>query len=123
LKREALTEDEWLFVHRHTLIGERILSSAPALARIARLVRSTHERMDGLGYPDGLVGDEIPIVSRIVAACDAFHAMTEDRPYRLALNADDAVAELRRCSGTQFDPDVVEALVEERRRRDLELVA
>ena len=62
LKREALTEDEWLFVHRHTLIGERILSSAPALARIARLVRSTHERMDGLGYPDGLVGDEIPIV-------------------------------------------------------------
>ena len=123
MKPSPLTEDEWLFVHRHTLIGERILSSAPALARIARIVRSTHERMDGLGYPDGLEGEEIPVLSRIVAACDAFHAMTEDRPYRQAFSVEDAVAELRRCSGTQFDPDVVEALIEAHRELALQLVA
>jgi two-component system, cell cycle response regulator len=122
-KQSALTEDEWIFVHRHTLIGERILTSAPALSRIARFVRSTHERIDGLGYPDGLGGDQIPILSRIVGACDAFHAMTEDRPYRPAFIADDAIAELRRCSGVQFDADVVEALIEARRRLELQLVA
>jgi two-component system, cell cycle response regulator len=123
LKPDALTEDEWVFVHRHTLIGERILSSAPALSRVARVVRSTHERMDGLGYPDGLGGEQIPLLSRIIAACDAFHAMTEDRPYRPAFSVEDAVAELGRCSGTQFDPDVVQALIEARKQLELQLVA
>ncbi|HEU6443944.1 MAG TPA: diguanylate cyclase [Gaiellaceae bacterium] len=122
-KEGPLTEDEWVFVHRHTVIGERILSSAPALARVSSLVRSTHERLDGMGYPDGFAGEQIPLLSRIVAACDAFHAMTEDRPYRPALTEEHAVAELRRCSGTQFDPAVVEALVEARRELSLELVA
>ncbi|HEU4942665.1 MAG TPA: diguanylate cyclase [Gaiellaceae bacterium] len=119
-KEGPLTEDEWVFVHRHTVIGERILSSAPALARIGRIVRSTHERLDGLGYPDGLAGEQIPLLSRIVAACDAFHAMVEDRPYRAAIGEDHAVAEIRRCSGTQFDPAVVEALIEARRELGLQ---
>jgi two-component system cell cycle response regulator len=122
-KPGPLTEEEWVFVHRHTQIGERILASAPALARIGTLVRSTHERVDGLGYPDGLVGAEIPLLSRIVSACDAFYAMTEERPYRAALSAEDAVAELRRCSDTQFDGTVVEALIEARRVLSLQLVA
>ncbi len=122
-KPGALTEDEWLFVHRHTQIGERILASAPALARIGRLVRSTHERVDGLGYPDGLKGAEIPLLSRIVSACDAFHAMTEERPYRPAMSPDQAIAELRRCIDTQFDGTVVEALIEARRELSLQLVA
>jgi diguanylate cyclase (GGDEF)-like protein len=122
-KEGPLTEDEWVFVHRHTVIGERILSSAPALARISRLVRSTHERLDGMGYPDGLSGEQIPLLSRIVAACDALHAMIEDRPYRPALSEEHAIAELRRCTGTQFDPVVVEALIEARRELGLPLVA
>jgi HD-GYP domain-containing protein (c-di-GMP phosphodiesterase class II) len=110
-------------VHRHTQIGERILASAPALARIGRLVRSTHERVDGLGYPDGLAGAEIPLLTRIVSACDAFYAMTEERPYRTALTADQAVEELRRCVDTQFDGTVVEALIEAQLELRLQLVA
>jgi diguanylate cyclase (GGDEF)-like protein len=120
---DALNEDEWQFIHRHTLVGERILSSAPSLARIGRIVRSTHERLDGLGYPDGLGGDEIPLLSRIVSACDAFFAMTEDRPYRRAMTSEDAIAELRRCAGAQFDPVVVEALIGAYIDAELELVA
>ena len=122
-KPGALTEEEWVFVHRHTQIGERILASAPALARIGRLVRSTHERVDGLGYPDGLVGDEIRLLTRIVSACDAFFAMTEERPYRAAMTEDQALAELRRCIDTQFDGTVVETLVDARRELSLQLVA
>ncbi|MDP9490664.1 MAG: diguanylate cyclase [Actinomycetota bacterium] len=122
-KPGPLTEDEWVFVHRHTQIGERILASAPALARIGKLVRSTHERVDGLGYPDGLAGAEIPLLTRIVSACDAFYAMTEERPYRAALSADQAVEELRRCIDKQFDGTVVEALIEARRQLSLQLVA
>ena len=74
-------------------------------------MRSCHERWDGAGYPDRLAGEAIPLVARIVCACDAFSAMTTDRPYRKALSEADALAELRRCSGTQFDPAVVDALV------------
>ena len=118
-----LTEDEWPFIHRHTLVGERILSAAPSLSRIARLVRSTHERLDGLGYPDGLSGADIPLLSRIVSACDAFLAMTEERPYRRAMASEDAIAELRRCAGSQFDPIVVEALISAYVEAGLELVA
>jgi two-component system, cell cycle response regulator len=110
-KPGPLAEDEWPFIHRHTLVGERILASAPSLSRVARLVRSTHERMDGLGYPDGLIGNDIPLISRIVASCDAYFAMTEERPYRRAMTPADALAELRRCAGSHFDLDVVEALV------------
>ena len=109
-KRGPLDDEEWRFVHQHTLIGERIISAAPALVEVAKLVRSTHERWDGTGYPDLLAGAEIPIGSRIVNACDALAAMVSDRPYREAVKLPAALAELRRCAGAQFDPAVVEAL-------------
>ena len=80
-KAGPLIEDEWPFIRRHTLIGERILSAAPALGAAARLVRSSHEAWDGSGYPDGLAGDEIPLGARIIAVCDSFDAMISDRPY------------------------------------------
>ena len=109
-KAGPLTDDEWGFVHEHTLIGARIISAAPALAHVAKLVRSSHERWDGTGYPDRLAGDEIPIGSRIVSACDALAAMVTNRPYREAVDLPAALAELARCAGTQFDPAVVGAL-------------
>jgi diguanylate cyclase (GGDEF)-like protein len=108
-KRGPLTEDEWTFVRGHTLAGERILLSAPALSHVARLVRSSHERWDGGGYPDALAGEAIPLGARIVAVADAFDAMTSDRPYRAAISHAEALAELRRCAGSQFDPAVVDA--------------
>ncbi|MDQ3850143.1 MAG: PAS domain S-box protein [Actinomycetota bacterium] len=109
-KAGPLDEHEWAYIRRHTLIGERILAAAPALVPAARLVRSSHERVDGGGYPDGLTGAEIPLAARIIAACDAFDAMTADRPYRTALTTEAALAELRSCAGTQFDRAVVRAL-------------
>jgi two-component system cell cycle response regulator len=112
-KPGPLTEEEWAFVRQHTIIGERILSAAPALLPVAKLVRASHERFDGSGYPDGLAGDAIPLGARIVAVCDAFHAMTSLRPYRPAIQVEDALGELRACAGTQFDPRVVEAFCEE----------
>ncbi len=108
-KPGALDPVEWSFMRRHPLIGERILLAAPALRPVARLVRSSHERWDGGGYPDGLRGDDIPLGARVVAVCDAFDAMTTERPYRDSVSEDDAIEELRRCAGTQFDPVVVEA--------------
>ena len=121
-KPGALDPVEWSFMRRHPLIGERILLAAPALRPVARLVRSSHERWDGGGYPDGLSGNEIPLGARVVAVCDAFDAMTTERPYREPIAEEEAVAELRRCGGTQFDPMVVEAfcrvLARERPDRD-----
>jgi diguanylate cyclase (GGDEF)-like protein len=108
-KPGPLDEEEWAFIRRHTLIGERIVGAAPALGRIAMLVRSSHERWDGDGYPDGLAGEDIPLGARIVAVADAFDAMTSQRPYSLPRPPEAALEELRRCAGTQFDPDVVEA--------------
>jgi diguanylate cyclase (GGDEF)-like protein len=108
-KPGPLDETEWAFMRRHTIIGERILMAAPALRTVARLVRSSHEHWDGSGYPDGLAGEEIPLGSRVVAVCDAFDAMTTNRPYRPRLGEPAALAELRRCAGTQFDPAVVAA--------------
>jgi two-component system, cell cycle response regulator len=110
-KPGPLDDGEWAFMRRHTIIGERILCAAPALAPVARLVRSSHERMDGQGYPDNLTGEQIPLGARIVAVCDAYDAMITDRPYRAAHTSQAAVTELRCCAGTQFDPDVVEAFV------------
>jgi HD-GYP domain-containing protein (c-di-GMP phosphodiesterase class II) len=111
-KPGPLTEEEWQFVRRHTVIAERILLGAPGLAHVAGVVRSSREHFDGSGYPDGLAGAEIPLVSRIVLVCDAFDAMTAERPYRPALTIGAALAELERCSGTQFDPLVVAAFAE-----------
>jgi two-component system cell cycle response regulator len=108
-KAGPLDDEEWEFMRRHTIIGERIVAGAPALAQVSRLVRSSHERWDGAGYPDDLAGEAIPIGSRIIAVCDAFDAMLSDRPYQVARGTNAALAELRRCSGAQFDPAVVEA--------------
>ncbi len=105
---EALSREEREFVNRHTTIGERIIRAAPDLAQIAPLVRSSHERYDGEGYPDGLAGDAIPIGARIIAVCDAFDALTSPRPGRAALSPAAAMLELRHCAGTQFDPVVVD---------------
>ena len=108
-KPGELDAGESAFMRRHTIIGERILGEAPALAPVAALVRSSHERWDGGGYPDGLAGEEIPLGSRIIALCDAFDAMTSARPYATRLDDQQAMAELRRCAGSQFDPQVVDA--------------
>lgn len=111
-KPGPLDDDEWVFMRRHTIIGERIVAAAPALSEVAVLVRASHERWDGGGYPDGLRGEEIPLGARIVAVCDSFDAMVADRPYRAPLSDADALAELERCGGSQFDPRVVAAFRE-----------
>jgi diguanylate cyclase (GGDEF)-like protein len=108
-KPGKLDADEWRFIARHTIIGERILGAAIALRPVATLVRASHEHFDGNGYPDGLRGHEIPLGARIVSVCDAYDAMTSDRPYQRSLGRAEAIAELRRCAGTQFDPAVVDA--------------
>lgn len=108
-KPGPLDDAEWAYVRRHSVIGERIISAAPSLRRVAQLVRASHERMDGAGYPDKLKGEEIPLGARIIAVCDAYDAMVTQRPYSAAMASTAAVAELRRCAGSQFDPSVVEA--------------
>ena len=108
-KPGPLDEAEWEFMRTHTLIGERILAEAPALAEAAKIVRASHERWDGTGYPDGLARDEIPLAARIIAVCDSFDAMTSNRPYRTAMSVEGALSELHNCSGTQFDPAVIKA--------------
>ncbi|HEY6779609.1 MAG TPA: HD domain-containing phosphohydrolase [Thermoleophilaceae bacterium] len=107
-KPGPLDAEEWDFMRRHTIIGERILMSAPALRDVATLVRASHERWDGQGYPDGVAGAEIPLGARIVSVCDAYDAMIADRPYRAGMQPSEALGELRACAGAQFDPDVVE---------------
>jgi two-component system cell cycle response regulator len=109
-KAGALDANERLFMRQYPIVGQRILRSAPALAPIAPLVRSLHERWDGHGYPDGLRGTEVAIGARIISVCDAYHSMRSHHPYREARTKAEALDELRRCSGTQFDPDVVDAL-------------
>jgi diguanylate cyclase (GGDEF)-like protein len=109
-KPGPLTAEEWVFMRQHTIVGERILMAAPSLSAAARLVRWSHERFDGSGYPDGLRGEQIPRGARIIAVCDAFDAMTTPRPYRTTpLSVEAALAELRAGAGTQFDPTVVAA--------------
>jgi len=111
-KREPLTPGERGEIERHTVVGERILSTVEFLADVLPLVRHEHERWDGRGYPDGLIGEEIPLGSRIILACDAYSAMTSDRPYRPAMSPQGAGAELLAGAGTQFDERVVAALLQ-----------
>src|SRR6478752_2199051 len=112
-KPGKLDDHEWAVMKQHTIEGERLLSQVGGLlGNIGHIVRSCHEDWDGTGYPDGTAGNDIPLVARIVRVCDAFSAMTTDRAYRKAQSAQEAVAELRRCAGTDFDPAVVEALAE-----------
>src|SRR4051812_23487630 len=108
---DPLTREEWAVMRQHPVIGERILEPLPGLADVARAVRHEHERWDGTGYPVGLAGEEIPLAARVVLACDAYHALVSDRPYRSALPQQEALGELELCAGTQFDPAVIEALV------------
>ena len=117
-KQGPLTQGEWSLMRSHTLIGERILASSPALGPVGSIVRSTHERWDGSGYPDGLAGEAIPRSARIIAVCDAYTAMASGRPYQLARSTRSALDELRSGGGTQFDPEVVAALCDEVRSRD-----
>jgi HD-GYP domain-containing protein (c-di-GMP phosphodiesterase class II) len=107
LKPGPLDEREWEIVRRHPEIGARMVAAAGGLTNLAPGIRSHHERWDGTGYPDGLRGQEIPVVARIVAVCDAFHAMTSERPYCRAMEVDEAIAELEAVAGTQLDPEVV----------------
>ena len=110
-KPGPLSPEERSIVETHPLLGERILAPILQLGEVRRIVRSAHEHFDGSGYPDRLAGEAIPVESRIVLACDAFHAMTTDRPYRKALPEEEARARLVGGSGTQFDPAVVDALL------------
>jgi HD-GYP domain-containing protein (c-di-GMP phosphodiesterase class II) len=111
-KAGPLTDEEWALVRQHTIEGERLLHRVGGLlGQIGKIIRSCHERYDGTGYPDGLAGEEIPPIARIVYCCDAYNAMTSDRAYRAALPRSEAVAELYKGSGTQFDPAVVNALI------------
>ena len=107
-KRGPLDAAEWEVMRQHTVAGERILAAAESMRPVARLVRAAHEHWDGLGYPDGLRGEEIPLGARIICACDAYDAMLRGRPYREPLSPAAALAELRRCAGSQFDPRVVQ---------------
>jgi two-component system, cell cycle response regulator len=116
-KTGPLDDREWAFIQQHTVVGERILRASPAFRSIAAVVRSSHERWDGTGYPDGLEGEDIPLASRIVCACDAYSAMTSARPYRRALTADAALAEIELGAGKQFDPTVARVLVAHVRER------
>jgi HD-GYP domain-containing protein (c-di-GMP phosphodiesterase class II) len=111
-KPAALTDREFEIIKHHTIEGQFMLDRVGGLlGRVGEVVRSCHERWDGRGYPDGLAGEEIPIAARVVFACDAYNAMTTDRPYREAMPREAAVAELHANAGTQFDPKIVDALV------------
>ena len=110
-KPGPLDPEEWQVMYRHTIDGEEMLNRVGGvLSEVGRIVRSSHEHYDGSGYPDGLAGEEIPIEARIVTCCDAFSAMTTTRSYRKAMPLEAALAEVRACAGTQFDPQVAEAL-------------
>jgi putative nucleotidyltransferase with HDIG domain len=111
-KPGPLDSEEWRIVRRHPEIGARLVREALGMGdEAASAVRHHHERFDGRGYPDGLAGEEIPLAARIVAVVDAFDAMTSDRPYRRALSVGQARAELARCAGSHFCPDVVAAFL------------
>jgi two-component system cell cycle response regulator len=109
-KPGPLDEEEWRFMRQHTILGERIVAAAPSLVSVGRLIRSSHERWDGRGYPDRLAGEEIPLAARIILACDAYDAITTERPYSPARDPEAALAVLRQSAGTQFDPQVVVTL-------------
>jgi HD-GYP domain-containing protein (c-di-GMP phosphodiesterase class II) len=111
-KPEGLSEPEWELMHQHTVIGQRILTAVGVLPLADSMVRSSHERIDGQGYPDGLIGEQIPLGARIICACDAYDAMRSSRPYRVVpMSEEAAIGRLEVAAGTQFDPAVVAALL------------
>ncbi|MCX7966098.1 MAG: response regulator [Syntrophorhabdaceae bacterium] len=111
LKSGKLTDKEYDIMKTHSVLGQEILSQFEILSKESIIIRAHHERFDGLGYPDGLSGDNIPICARILAVCDTFDAMTTDRPYRTALSVEDTLKEIERCAGTQFDPHIVNIFI------------
>jgi putative nucleotidyltransferase with HDIG domain len=116
---ESLDEGEWKLMYLHTVTGSRILAAAGLRGKVIDFVRSSHERMDGTGYPDGLAGEEIPLGARVITVCDAYDAMTSPRPYRpVPMSNEGASMELMRASGTQFDTRVVDALCQILLRHD-----
>lgn len=108
----ALNDDEWSIMREHVLAGEKIVANTGALRQLTPIVRSHHERYDGLGYPDGLDRERIPVIARIVSVADAFNAMIVSRPYRRPMSPQQAIEELKRCCGTQFDPAIVAAMID-----------
>ena len=110
-KPGKLTGEEWEVMHRHPRVGAGVVGKISGFELVAEVVVAHHERHDGLGYPRGLAGEEIPVGARVISAVDAYDAMTSDRPYREALTHEQAVAELEVNSGGQFDPEIVEALI------------
>jgi len=110
-KPGPLTQHEWTLMRQHPVVGADILASVPELEHLSPAVRAEHERWDGRGYPDGLAGEQIPIASRITLVCDAFHAMTSERPYRSAMSSEQAREEIRLHAGTQFCPGAAAALL------------
>jgi putative nucleotidyltransferase with HDIG domain len=111
-KPGPLDEDEWAVMRQHTIAGQRMLDKVGgSMTDVGQIVRASHERWDGGGYPDGIAGEDVPLPARIVSVADTFHAITTTRPYRRAQTSDAAIKELRACAGTQFDPEVVDALV------------
>jgi putative nucleotidyltransferase with HDIG domain len=112
-KPGPLNDQEFAEIKQHTLTGVQMLERVEELGAVLPLIRSAHERWDGSGYPDRIGGEAIPLGARVICVCDAFHAMVSDRPYRSALPLAEAIAEMRRCAGTQFDPIVVDALLAE----------
>ena len=111
-KEGSLTQEEWESIKQHPVLGKTIIEQAPELRSVVPLVLHHQERFDGTGYPARLKGEDIPLGARIIAAADAYHAIRSDRPYRSGRTHDEAVPELQRCAGTQFDPAVVAALLE-----------
>ncbi len=109
-KKGPLNKSEWKLIKKHTVTGERIVRAVPELKPASVLVRHSHEHFDGSGYPDGLEGEEIPLGSRIILVADAFHAIRSNRPYRKGRKTGPAMKEMKRCAGTQFDPEIVDAL-------------
>ncbi|MCX7668114.1 MAG: HD-GYP domain-containing protein, partial [Atribacterota bacterium] len=111
-KKGPLNEEEWKTVRRHPEVGFRIVQAIPELASLAPFILAHHEWYNGQGYPRGLKGKEIPLLSRLIAICDAFEVMTSGRPYKKALSLEEAIAELQRCRGTQFDPQLVDVFIQ-----------
>jgi HD-GYP domain-containing protein (c-di-GMP phosphodiesterase class II) len=111
-KPGKLTEEEFDEIKKHPEVGYRIISEIKYLSKSAEVVRHHHERYNGMGYPSGLIGEKIPLGSRIISVADAYDAMTTERPYKKAMTHEEALLELNRCSGTQFDPRVVKAFIE-----------